>query len=288
MSLPNFLIIGAQRSGTTSLYEYLKQHPQIFMSPVKEPDFFVSTGQQRSDSPSMVLTMEAYEALFNGVTDEVAIGEASHRYLPSRDARERIAACLPNPKLIAVLRNPVERGYSHWLHNARNGREPLDFRGALDAEQERLASDPLGRFGYVYTGRYHLHLTGYLQAFAPDQLRVYLFDDLAVDPGAVVKDIFGFLGVDDGFRPKLERHMVSGLPRGRMGQLYDQLRKSAGAVKVVKRVVPGDVRDRLRERFLRRPVFPEDVRRHLIACYRDEIHQLEALLRRDLSSWLRA
>ena len=286
-SLPNFLIIGAQKSGTTSLYHYFKEHPQIFMSPVKEPNFFVGDAWQQADGPEHA-AIEGYAALFNGVADQVAIGEASPSYLPSRGAPERIAARLHNPKLIAVLRNPVERAYSHWLHNIKNGRETLDFRRALDAEQERLAADPNSRFGYVYSGHYHRHLTRYLQVFARDQLRVHLFDDLVADPGAVVKDLFGFLGVDDAFQPKLERHNVSGLPRGRMGQLYDRLRKNPGAVRGVKRVVPGKVRDLLRERFLSRPGLPGDVRQELIAIYRDEIYQLDDLLQRDLSSWLRA
>jgi hypothetical protein len=288
MSLPNFLVIGAQKSGTTSLYEYLRQHPQVFMGPVKEPDFFVSRGQPRADSPTMVLSMEDYVALFGEATDEVAIGEASHRYLPSEEAVGRIAASLPDVKLVAIVRNPVERAYSHWLHNVRNGRETLDFRHALDAETERLAADPLSRFGYVTTGRYYRQLSRYLQAFSRERLRVYLFDDLAADPAALVRDLFRFLEVDDAFQPKLERHMVSGLPRGRMGETYDRLRKSPQAVKLVKRVVPGSVRDRVRERFLKRPGLPWDVRQDLIASYREEIRQLEELLHRNLSSWLKA
>jgi hypothetical protein len=286
MSLPNFLIIGAQKSGTTSMYEYLKQHSQVFMSPVKEPKFFLGVGWEQIDRPTRA-ALEAYEALFSGVTNEIAIGEASPPYLPSPEAPQRIAACLPDVRLVAILRNPVERAYSHWLHNIKNGRETLDFRHALEAEPERLEGNPLSLFAYATIGHYYNHLSRYLKLFPRERLRVYLFDDLAADPEAVVKDLFRFLAVDDAFRPKLERHNVSGVPRGRMGQLYDRLRKNPRTVKLVKRIVPGDVRDRLRARFLKRPGLPADVRRDLVASYRDEIRQLEELLQRDLSAWLR-
>src|SRR5512142_2021892 len=102
MTLPNFLIIGASRSGTTSLFEYLRQHPEIYMSPVKEPMYYWEEGRGQYDYG--VSTREAYERLFDGVTNERAIGEASPQYLRSPTAPARIAADLPDVRLIATLR----------------------------------------------------------------------------------------------------------------------------------------------------------------------------------------
>ena len=123
MTMPNFLIIGAMRAGTTSLYHYLKQHPQVYMSPVKEPRFFALEGEKPdpgrpTDERLMnhsITDIEAYRALFQAVSKETAIGEASPLYLYSPKAPERIRHYIPDAKLIAVLRDPVERAYSHFL-----------------------------------------------------------------------------------------------------------------------------------------------------------------------------
>src|SRR5918997_468574 len=154
MTLPNFLIIGAMKSGTTALYYYLEQHPQIYMSPVKEPNFFCSGGQEGWESKS-VTRIRAYQYLFKDVSDEKAIGEASHCYLYEPQAVARIQEHLPDAKLVAILRNPVDRAYSHFLHMVRNGTEPLtDFGQAL--EEEEIRADPHRRFqDYIGRGLYY-------------------------------------------------------------------------------------------------------------------------------------
>ncbi len=124
MNKPNFLIIGALKAGTTSLFNYLMQHPQIYMSPVKEPKFFALVGEyldpkKREILGKCVVDIEEYRALFDNVTTEKAIGEASAIYLSSRRAPGRIQHYILNVKLIAILRDPVERAYSHFLHNVR-------------------------------------------------------------------------------------------------------------------------------------------------------------------------
>ena len=132
MAMPNFLIIGAMKSGTTALYYYLEQHPQVYMSPVKEPNFFCS--EENSDG-DFATRLGAYQDLFRDVSGEKAIGEASHCYLYEPEAAARIQEYITDAKLIAVLRDPVDRAYSHFLHMVRNGSEPLtDFALALREE----------------------------------------------------------------------------------------------------------------------------------------------------------
>ena len=130
MVLPNFLIIGAAKSGTTSLYSYLNQHPQVYFSPFKEPRFFALEGKEVNyQGPSQVVnqkainTIDEYEKLFAGVTDEVAIGEASTLYLYSPEAPAKIKQYIPQVKLIAILRNPIDRAYSGYCHLVRDGYE---------------------------------------------------------------------------------------------------------------------------------------------------------------------
>ena len=154
MTMPNFLLIGAGKSGTTAIYRYLQAHPQIYMSALKEPQFFAIAGQPISDFPDLrgyeqevVTDLQSYEQLFARFAGEVAIGEASTWYLYNPQALDRIQQSLPNVKLIAILRHPVERAYSHFLFNRGIGREPLSsFETALAVEPERIAQNLSPRF----------------------------------------------------------------------------------------------------------------------------------------------
>src|SRR5215203_3559900 len=171
MTMPNFLIIGAMKSGTTALYYYLEQHPEIYMSPVKEPNFFSSQGQQ--NAVDAVTNIGAYQHLFKGASDEKAIGEASHSYLYEPGAATAIRRYIPEAKLIAILRNPIERAYSHFLHMVRSGTEPLDdFTQALQEKEavgvhkERTFQDYIGR------GLYYEQLRRYFGTFPREQVKV--------------------------------------------------------------------------------------------------------------------
>ena len=165
MTMPNFLMVGAQKCGTPSLYYYLKQHPQIYMSPVKEAHFFdVEEGEKpdfrrASHSSRPVSGIEDYRALFAGVKDETAIGEASPSYVYIPEAPRRIRSRLPDAKLIAILRDPADRAYSAFLHTSRSGREPLtDFAQALREEEDRIRNGWHPLYHYRERGFYHAQL----------------------------------------------------------------------------------------------------------------------------------
>ena len=147
MTLPNFLVIGAAKSGTSSLYMYLKQHPEIYMSPIKEPHFFSFDDESKmTKGPGdpihkAITNFDDYQAQFDGVTDEKAIGEASTSYLYRPEAPGRIHAMLPDAKLIVILRNPVDRAFSAYMHVVRDKRETSkDFAEALSKEESRKAA----------------------------------------------------------------------------------------------------------------------------------------------------
>ena len=149
MTLPNFFIIGAAKSGSTSLYHYVKQHPQIYMSPLKEPKFFALAGEKLDfpgpgdqENVSRAITdIHSYRNLFQGRTTEIVIGEASVLYLYSRRAINHIWQSIPNAKLIAILRHPVDRAYSNFLSLRRPNHEPIaDFSQALQQEEARIQS----------------------------------------------------------------------------------------------------------------------------------------------------
>ncbi len=189
MTLPNFLIIGAAKSGTTSLYVYLMQHPEIYMSPVKETHFFSFDSESKmtkgpGDPIHKAITdFNEYQALFDGVTDEKAIGEASTSYLYRPEAPGRIHKILPDAKLIAILRNPADRAFSAYMHVVRDERETAkDFAEALSYEENRKAAgwEPIWHFTSV--GHYYEHLKRYYDLFHPDQIKVYLHEDLNDHP----------------------------------------------------------------------------------------------------------
>ncbi|MEJ7842586.1 MAG: sulfotransferase [Rubrobacter sp.] len=300
MGLPNFLLIGAQKAGTTALYHYLGQHPQVYMSPVKEPHFFAYEGEEldyrgprdREILPRMVVTdLEAYRELFRGAAGEKALGEASAGYLYDPKAPGRIRRYAPDARLIAVLRDPAERAYSSFLHMVRDGREPLnDFEQALREEETRIRDNWSSIWHYKRAGFYVPQLTRYFEMFGRERVRVYLYEDLKEDPAGVVRDAFGHLGVDEGFVPDVSlRHNVSGVPKSRV--LHGFLGSSHPVKSAIKPFVPEAARLRLvtlmRNRNLSKPspLSPE-VRGRLVEEYREDVLRLQDLIQRDLSRWL--
>jgi hypothetical protein len=294
--LPNFLVIGAGRSGTTSLYEYLREHPEVFMSPVKEANYFAfPEGHEPERGPGGVLvrrdavtTLAEYEALFEGAGDARAIGEASPRYLWTPEAPARIDALLPDVRLVAILRNPVERAYASYLGLRRDGLEPEPtFEDALRADERRQREGwPFASL--IETGRYHRHLSRYYERFPADRIRVYLHDDLRTDAAGLVRDLLSFLGVDPDFAPDTSRvHGRTGVVRNRaLGVLWSRsgrVRDGLGPV------VPRRVREGVRRWVLsdmERPQIEPATRAELVRVFRPDVLALEELIGRDLSAWL--
>ena len=202
MSLPNFLVIGAAKAGTTSLYYYLKQHPEIFLPFQKELKFFAFEGETFGNA---INNIEDYKEQFRDTKAETAIGEISPVYLclASKSA-PKIKHYLPDVKLIAILRNPVERAYSHFLFRASKSlnAEPLqDFKQAIMEEERRLKEGYSYHFMYKNTGYYYQHLKHYFDLFPKEQIKIYLYEDFTQNTNLVLQDIFRFLNVNDNFLP---------------------------------------------------------------------------------------
>ncbi|MBE9192590.1 sulfotransferase [Gloeocapsopsis crepidinum LEGE 06123] len=295
MTMPNFLVVGAAKAGTTALYYYLKQHPQIYMSPEKEPKFFAlegdkldfrGPGDRENICKSAITDIETYRQLFQGVTNEIAIGEASPLYLYSPKAAERIKKYIPDAKLIAILRNPIERAYSGYIMHVREGRETAkDFAEALQEEETRIHSN-WGWGHYVNVGFYHTQLKRYLELFDQEQIRVYLYEDLKTDPIKLVQDIFRFLGVDDTFLPDTSlKYNVAGVPKN---DAIKTLIKNFNSIKpAMNLLVPDKLRHYVRSKIYEKPpTLSKEIHQNLIEVYRKDILSLQDFLQRDLSKWL--
>jgi hypothetical protein len=192
--LPTFLLIGANRAGSTTLYTHLRRNPEVFMAEVKEPMFFTYLGSVPPESvmvdgvTSQLETLEDYSRLFEKAGPaHKAIGEASTTYLCGRLVPERVHDALPDVRLVAILRDPAERAWSRWKLMKRTGAEKRP-----DALAAMKKKEP-GR--YLPGGTYGAGLQRWLKLFPREQLRVYLLEDLAADANAVMADIFTFIGV---------------------------------------------------------------------------------------------
>jgi hypothetical protein len=276
MALPNFLIIGAAKAGTTSLYHYLRQHPDVYMSPVKEPRYYWSEGQAEGLTPFR--TRDEYERLFDGVTSERAVGEASPQYLNSAATAERIAADIPAAKLIVSLRNPAERAYSSYL-------------GRLRGARERYGLDDAMRPGTYYfeTSLYHPRLTRYFERFDRRRIKVIVFEDFVANTGMVLREIHEFLEIDPTFvTDVVERHNPAMVPRSiTANEIFVK------TAQLVRRFLPRSMQGtglgaRAQQLLLLRPPerLPGSIRLRLLEQFREDINRTSALVGRDLSDWL--
>lgn len=291
LSVPDFIIIGAGKSGTTSLHKYLGSHPRLFMSPIKEPRFFAlddlgSYSDLGLDAPESLImdlertsvrSVEEYSNIFRGAEPGQLTGEASALYLFSRRAPANIFKYRPTARLIAVLRHPVELAYSAFQMNIRNGYEDAaTFEDALpigktDSWRWRL---------YIEQAMHARNLSRFFELFATSQVKIFLYEDLICDPGGVMRDIFKFLGVEQSVKISTSRHENVGWER----------RISIENTRRIERLFPLQVMDFARHRFpwLARKkvsVHPRVMKKYL-PFFLGDIEELQRLIDRDLSLWI--
>lgn len=287
---PEFLVIGAYKSGTTALHHALRQHPMLYL-PRKEVNYFAfadGAGRQRPVTRSSVLNTNDYLALFRDADPQAIVGESSPEYMANPAAFPRIVATLPTVRMIAVLRNPVERAYSDYLMYRRDGdeREPR-FADALDRQGERSARRHVTGY-YLSTGFYGAQLRPFFEWFPREQLHVLLYEDLQTDFAQTLAGIFNFIGVDPTFTPTDQEPVnISGLPATPLVAAALEIRHR---LRRVLRPLPESVKRRVNrpvERRLYKPSLDDHDRARLIDIYHSDIDELGKLLKRDLSHWLK-
>jgi len=297
MTRPDFFIVGAFKAGTTSLYEYLRQHPQVFMPFHKEPMYFGAD----LDARYRRMSADEYLRLFADARPGQRVGEASPWYLYSASAAREIEAFSPGAQAIVMLRNPVDVMYAQHSQLLFNQRENLaDFGEALAAEADRRAGRriPPGALRrealfYRHSVRFAEQLQRYFEVFGRERVHVIVHDDLVADAAGVVRDTFAFLGVDPEVAVDLEIRNPN--RRARSGVLQRLIFRPPGPFR---RVVPLLRRfplvHRLRDTLVsansvpvaRRPMDPE-LRRRLTAELEPEVAALGELIGRDLAAWSR-
>lgn len=213
MTMPNFLVVGAAKSGTTSLANYLRQHPQIFIPEFKEPHYFCNATW---GGVPFINDLESYEALFDDVSDEVAIGECSTGYLYYPEAPKLIYERIPECKIIIILRNPVDRAFSLYGHMVRDGVEKLNFEDAIAEERVSLRYINGHDYGYNYIkiGFVSELVRAYIQLFGRNRVFIRTFDAYTANTDSTLKDLFNFLGVNPECKVNTKKKLnASGLPQ---------------------------------------------------------------------------
>jgi len=312
--LPNFFVAGAPKAGTTSLYGYLEQHPQVFMCPLKEPNYFASelrlenfTGEGRVTIArevralarylhaerrekrfgGLVTSWDDYVSLFREASNELAIGEATPVYLWSPTAPRNIAARIPHAKIIVILRNPIDRAFSQYLHMVSVGYTRRSFTQEIRASLIQRPVNAAPCWPLLEFGRYLEQIRRYCDAFPRSQIHISLYEDLAYAPGALLADLFSFLGVDPAFTPSVSHHdLQPQVPKLRVAAYY---LKKWQVWPYLRKLAPQPLGPRIRALLVRSRnslmMEPED-RAFLTDYYREEIEKLAGLLGRDLASWL--
>ena len=313
MSQPNFFIVGAGKTGTTSLHGYLNQHPQIYMSPVKEPCYFapeirgenisagfrshlkrqtrllkeiLNDGGEVKPLGWIAQDWEDYLRLFQNARGEPAIGEASAAYLWSATAAANIHARIPEARIVMILRDPSERAFSQYLHQVSAGLTRSTFRDHID----RCLRDPHQQLSMYYpfleAGLYADQVKRFLDLFP--RVRIYWYEEAWRDPAKMMRDLFQFLEVDPAFKADTTRKSLE-----RRSPRFDRAHyylKKLNIWHPLRALVPSSLRPSLRRAAFRSgsaiKIAPAD-RQFLIDYYRPDIERLQSMLHRDLSSWLR-
>lgn len=287
---PDFIIVGAAKSGTSSLHEYLSTHPDVFMPKLKELNFFHAYGQANPPiwerSPEMPTNPMAYASHFYEANADQLKGEASPSYLIYYKRTianiKRFYKGRKEPKIIIILREPIDKIWSHFRFNRMRNLDPdaLSLEEALEVESERLKNPTyLPDVHYIHNTQYLQQVKAYLDNF--EEVQVLLFDDLKKDPIKLISEVQTFLGVKNEVPENLgqtyNRSSVATVPSNNA---------VAWALKVGLTRIPFPFKEKLKAKLLKKETMSEGVEERLIQLFKPEVEGLETLLNRDLSSWL--
>jgi hypothetical protein len=312
---PNFFMVGVVKGGTTSLHQYLDQHPEVYMSPIKEVNYFsrldidernfakayahdvdvdlkkyLSGDMKHTIHIAHVTNEQDYLKLFSKVKDEKAIGEASNSYILYEHAPVLIHAAYPKAKIIMMLRNPAQRAFSQYVMNLRLGKtKSQDFIQEIEADDQQAVKGWGANHQYLSIGLYYEQVKRYLDVFPKEQILICWYDEYKKDADKVVKTLFRFLEVDENFKVDTSTKLnEAGVPKFRqLNYLINQL----GVVSWAKRKLPRGWREPFKKWMYTAdkqvlPTMQPSEKAYLINYYKEDIIQLGKLLDKDLSHWL--
>lgn len=311
---PNFFLVGTVKGGTTALHRYLSSHPQVFVSPIKEVNFFskdaihpenfsddykhdVSVDIEKYLSGDMAYPIhiahitdeKTYIKLFDKAQDECAIGEMSLSYLLYDGVAEKIKSYNNDAKILMILRNPSDRAFSQYIMNLKQGKIlKTNFIEEIVKDEKAFPSGWGANHQYLYIGKYYNQVKNYLEVFPKEQVKVLLYDDFLTNPQKVLSEMFSFLGVsNDLIIDSKQKYNESGLSRfPRINYFLNQ----TGILQYAKQILPYSWRGFIKTLFYTQknlPKLEKNDRKWLIEYYREDILALQKLINKDLSAWLK-
>jgi len=307
---PNFFVAGAAKAGTTTLAKMLDQHHQVYISPIKEPNYFstdISIAQFAKDYRrntfladdkyftkrplekihlSFIRNEDQYHSLFDEISEQKAIGECSTSYLFSEVAAQNIYQYNPDSRIIIILRNPVSRAFSHYLMALRFGYTTATFRQEIDNDFKKTTKGwGISRL-YLELGMYSQQLLRYYQVFPSSQLKVFLTEDLNSKPEIVFKEICNFLDIDDSITLSSFRENTAQIPKN---ATLNKLLTETGIKKFLKQILSEKITKQSNKIFFSNqnlPVISDDDKQFLLSFYENDIQATSKLINRNLNHWL--
>lgn len=294
VKLPNFLVVGAPKSGTTSLYYYLRQHPDVFLPVQKELHFFsCRLLQENTKGPGdkqvlgeLCANRDEYSKHYAGVKDERVVGDISPSYL-YYGVQENIKRELDNVKIVVMLRNPVEKAYSQYMHLVRDQRESLSFREALMAEEKRRLDGWSAIWRYAESSLYSRRLLDYMDCFGKDNVHVIVFEDFVSQPKETLKQLFLFLGIDESVCINTDV-IYNRTGKSRSAAISNLLNRPSFIKTIFKAITPDAWRISVRLKIMdanttKKVALDDKDSAHLRNYFADDISRLEMLLERSLN-----
>ena len=288
----NLFVVGAAKSGTTSLASYLNQHPDIFVPEVKEPKYFSfnenvfphnGPGDRDVDS-KVIRDRESYEALYSNGSSAQFYCDASVDYLFHEGVSKRIYQYNSSARIIIMLRNPIERAYSAYMHLVRDGRETLPFEDAVKLEEKRIANNWEFFWHYRNCSMYSRQVKRYLDTFPNNQIKILLFENFVRDSQQVLSEISQFLGIDVWKFDTTKVLNPSGVPNSTY--LHYLFNKRNIIKDISKSVMPQSLKAKVKalvaEKNLRKEPMTMSIRHELLLYFEDDIDLLSAMINQDL------
>lgn len=300
MHLRNIFIVGAAKSGTTTLYYLLSQHPELCTPIVKEPNYFSNIDNESDivkpgngpgdDSTVWTDSLQSYDDLYPIKDQHKVKLDASVSYLYSSTAAAQISEYDPDAKIIIVLRNPVERAFSHYKHLLRDGRETKSFENALALENERIRNGWEFSWHLAHMGMYNSQIQRFFQHFDREQIRIFLLEDLKKDIASTIQEITRFIRLNDyDYNFDQKEHNTSGVARSWMLSRF--MNWVAGYKAAINNIIPPRITHKTLQLFRKVNIreseleMPAPICTKLTEKFADDIKKTGQLIGRDLSAW---
>lgn len=310
---PNFFIVGAAKAGTTSLYHYLAQHPDVYMSPIKEPNFFATDIDHEAIRPQVkerirllnidqflkgpmtngihrafIRKPEDYAALFRFADGKKAIGEASASYLFSQTAAQEIHQYNPEAKIIILLRNPVQRMYSHYLMDKRMAVTTLSFEDAIEDDKKNKVRNWAAASLYLELGEYYHQVKRFKELFPAKNILILLSEELKSNPAETIQQVYKFLNIDENFQPDFTREFNTAVV-ARNSLLQKIISINYLRVKIRRLFKNTGLKKHIKQAVFTKPEesqMPIETKTKYTEYYKSDILKLSELIQKDLHKWI--